>query len=103
MRDSNFDFEKGLEYQWIVFEGPVAWNENLTETGLNPTNRNWTPDCGCSFSRLHQLPVALFLENTKTVQKPVAIGCNRFLYSNLLYSNVITIYTNIITIYANII
>jgi len=54
--------------QWllhVVFAGPVHWTENMTETKLNPTAKDWTTGCSCTDSENFQLPVARFVEKWK--------------------------------------
>ena len=60
-----------------MFKGPVAWTEKMTATELNPTECNWTISCSCLVLGLVGLLVASIQKYLKTVQKPVAIGCNQ--------------------------
>jgi hypothetical protein len=61
----------------LVFKGPVAWTGKKTETEPSPTDCNRTIGRGCLGLGSVGLPVASISKYLKTVQKPVAIGCNR--------------------------
>jgi len=54
-----------------VFAGPVCWTENMTETELNPTAKDWTAGCSCTDSENFWLPVARFVKKWKDQKRPV--------------------------------
>jgi hypothetical protein len=64
-----------------VFKGPVAWTENPTETEPNTTKSNRTVGCSCPLSRLVRLPVVSTQRISKTIERPVAFGCNQSFHS----------------------
>ena len=61
-------------YVYVVFEGPVAWTEKMTETGLDATECNRTIGCGCTGSEIFWLPVSLSEEFQENRFKSVATG-----------------------------
>ena len=58
----------------LVFDGPVAWTEKMTETGLDTTECNWTIGCSYTGSEIFRLPVSLSEDFQENWFKSVATG-----------------------------
>jgi hypothetical protein len=74
---------------FVVYEGPVARTEKMTETERNRTDCNRTAGCGCPLREEVAVAVAMYFQNIKNRSKT---GCSRL-------QPVFSIYTLYLPIY----
>ena len=84
-------FIQVLDLPCIVFAVPVCWTEKKIETELNPTAKDQTTSCGCTNSKIFQLPVARFVE--KNWSGPVATGLSSHHVLDLIHTHTYLIFS----------